>query len=523
MYVYGVWGLQLKEAVNLSQLQTNILAGVIFSGGSFLTTLILKHASRTLRGAALLPAATGALAYALLAGLPEQRLSFGVLLLLIAMIGYSVMGLFIAAIQAISHMSFVTGFNVNVGTAIAQTSYGLGCVVWVFVFDAGAASDWRRFCFIVALPTLCAGLLALLAFPGAPELHRVRAERQQQEEAEAEEQQQQKQKQQLQVGEQQQKDAEHGKDAFTPGGSTGRARTVLVLMLLLYLIWYGSSIVLLTNSGTLMQSMGQKAKATELTALFGLGQTCGRLTSLGFAVRARRAHGEGTRYRLWLLWQPVVGTALLIAVHAIAVIHDSVTSLTVVLALSGVPYGLSWTSLFHTMDALFDSTDIVTALGMAFGPGLGPLVFNTVVGQIYDTQNTLYDVQNPDSAAGSCQGTMCYGPSFRLLFVADIVALAMALAIRGLAASARALPLQPQLVSDAAAGAIPVDASPKTRAAIKIKRAATDFSYLTLKREPSFVILKQSSSSANLSNLSLSDSTSNVIASSKNSSINHSF
>ena len=69
MYVYGVWGLQLKEAVNLSQLQTNILAGVIFSGGSFLTTLILKHASRTLRGAALLPAATGALAYALLAGL----------------------------------------------------------------------------------------------------------------------------------------------------------------------------------------------------------------------------------------------------------------------------------------------------------------------------------------------------------------------------------------------------------------------------------------------------------------------
>merc|ERR1712146_103728 len=105
----------------------------------------------------------------------------------------------------------------------------------------------------------------------------------------------------------------------------------------------------------------------------------------------------------------------------------------------------------------------------------------------------------------------CYGPSFRLLFVADIVALAMALAIRGLAASVRALPLQPQLVSDAAAGAIPVDASPTSRAAIKIKRAATDFSYLTLKREPSFVILKQSSSSANLSNLSLSDSTSNVI------------
>ena len=54
MYVYGVWGLQLKESVNLSQLQTNVLAGVIFSGGSFLTTLILKHASRTLRGAALL-------------------------------------------------------------------------------------------------------------------------------------------------------------------------------------------------------------------------------------------------------------------------------------------------------------------------------------------------------------------------------------------------------------------------------------------------------------------------------------
>ena len=522
MYVYGVWGLQLKESVNLSQLQTNVLAGVIFSGGSFLTTLILKHASRTLRGAALLPATIGALAYALLAALPGQRLSFGVLLILIAMIGYSVMGLFIAAIQAISHMSFVTGFNVNVGTAIAQTSYGLGCVVWVSVFDA--APDWRRFCFIVALPTLCAGLLALLAFPAAPELHRVRSERQQQEEVEQEQQQQQeKQQEQMQVEDQQQKDAEKGRDGFVPGGSTGRARIVLVLMLLMYLIWYGSSIVLLTNSGTLMQSMGQKAKATELTALFGLGQTCGRLTSLGFAVRARRAHGEGTRYRLWLLWQPVVGTALLIAVHAIAVIHDSVTSLTVVLALSGVPYGLSWTSLFHTMDALFDSSDIVTALGMAFGPGLGPLVFNTVVGQIYDTQDALYAAQVPESAAGSCQGTMCYGPSFRLLLVADIVALAMALAIRWLAASARALPLQPQLISDTAAAAVPVDASPTTRAAIKIKRAATDFSYLTLKREPSFVILKQSSSSANLSNLSLNDSTGSAVASSKHSFINRSY
>ena len=48
--------------------------------------------------------------------------SFVLLLVLIAGVGYSVMGLFIAAVQAISHVAFVEGFNVNIGTAVAQSS-----------------------------------------------------------------------------------------------------------------------------------------------------------------------------------------------------------------------------------------------------------------------------------------------------------------------------------------------------------------------------------------------------------------
>ena len=69
--------------------QTNFLAGVIFSGGSFLTNVILYWCSISLKWAALAPAFCGTVAYALLGLLPVDRFNFWVLLVLIGMVGYA--------------------------------------------------------------------------------------------------------------------------------------------------------------------------------------------------------------------------------------------------------------------------------------------------------------------------------------------------------------------------------------------------------------------------------------------------
>ena len=109
MYTYGVWGQAMKLATGLNQAQTNILAGVIFSGGSFLTNFILFCCSKSLKWSGLAPGLVGALAYALLGLLPDERLNFWVMLVLIGMVGYAVMGLFICAIQAIGFVNKLDG------------------------------------------------------------------------------------------------------------------------------------------------------------------------------------------------------------------------------------------------------------------------------------------------------------------------------------------------------------------------------------------------------------------------------
>ena len=247
-------------------------------------------------------------------------------------------------------------------------------------------------------------------------------------------------------------------------------------MLLLYMLWYGSAIVLLTNSGSLMESFGQRASAVTLTAYFGAGQTVGRLTSLFFAVRARSLFGSGTlAFRKALLWQPVVGTVLLCVIHAIAVAYDSVGSMTVVLGFCGLPYGLSWTSLFHTMDVLFDSNNTVVTLGMVFGPGLGPLLINILVGALYDS--------NLPVDGATCLGAQCYRSSFHMLLMLDVVALAMAVGIRHLSLRGE-LPLT--FASKAAHQPPPVTSEYEKEEGGGMRRS---LSALRLRKEPSFVIL----------------------------------
>jgi hypothetical protein len=163
--------------------------------------------------------------------------------------------------------------------------------------------------------------------------------------------------------------------------SNFRSTYVLVVVLLLYTCWYGTAICLQTNAAAVMQSVGKTSAAVQMTVLFGVFQTIGRVSSLVFAIWAKSGltsarGGEGDKdqqYRQRILWQPIVGVTLLLLMHLVLVLYDSppYAMRQAIIAASGIPYGLSWTSLFHVCDALYDSHDSIITLGMIFGPGLG--------------------------------------------------------------------------------------------------------------------------------------------------------
>jgi hypothetical protein len=352
MYSYGVWGLSLQQDTGLTSLQTNILAGLIFSGGSFLTNTIIWHCGISLKWAGLTPSVIGAIAYLMLGLAPIEGLSFGALLVLIGMVGYSVMGLFICAIQAVNYLNKLTGFNTNVGTAIAQTSYGLGCMFWVVILHDVCDDKWRKYCIAVAFSLVGVGLLCFMVYPHSRDVTGTTSAV-----------------------------VEEEAPLVAANASNFRSTCVLVVVVLLYTCWFGTAICLQTNAAVVMQSVGKTSAAVQMTVLFGVFQTIGRVSSLMFAIWAKSgstsARGGGgdkdQQYRQRILWQPIVGVTLLLLMHLVLVLYDSPPYATrqAIIAASGIPYGLSWTSLFHVCDALFDSHDSIITLGMIFGPGLG--------------------------------------------------------------------------------------------------------------------------------------------------------
>mmetsp|Transcript_27635 Transcript_27635/g.67214 ORF Transcript_27635/g.67214 Transcript_27635/m.67214 type:complete len:508 (-) Transcript_27635:274-1797(-) len=412
MYAYGVWGSKLKAATNLSQVQTNILAGLLFSGGSFLTKPILDHVKMSIRSAALAPALAGAVAYACLGALPVSYLSMNVLVLLMCIIGYSVMGLFIAGVQAIDYLSKKENFNLNVGTAIAQTSYGIGCMVWVGVLKY-VDNDFQLFCSAVVGPTALTGILASLAYPTSLQVETT-----------------------YDIDTSQPPAAKDAKEtgsklADEPKNDMQKYKgkdILLALILALYCIWYGSAIALESNSGNIMESLGAGDNAFFLVLGFGVGQTIGRLSSLFFALWARS--GDEQKASLRLLTQPLVGCVLLVCVHAYAAFTPATPrSAFFTIAISGIPYGLSWTSLFHTIDAVFASDAFCITMGMAFGPGLGPLLMNMIVGILYEMQIGNGNESGAKSAGQTCVGSHCYATSYVALLGFDLIALALAVLV----------------------------------------------------------------------------------------------
>jgi hypothetical protein len=334
MYSYGVWGLSLQQDTGLTSLQTNILAGLIFSGGSFLTNTIIRHCGISLKWAGLTPSVIGAIAYLILGLAPIEGLNFGALLVLIGMVGYSVMGLFICAIQAVNYLNKLTGFNTNVGTAIAQTSYGLGCMFWVVILHDVCDDMWRKYCIAVAFPLVGVGLLCFMVYPHSRDVTETTTETTDEGAAVVEEE----------------------APLVAANASNFRSTCVLVVLLLLYTCWYGTAICLQTNAAAVMQSVGKTSAAVQMTVLFGVFQTIGRVSSLVFAIWAKSgssARGGGgdkdQQYRQRILWQPIVGVTLLLLMHLVLVLYDSppYAMRQAIIAASGIPYGLSWTSLFH--------------------------------------------------------------------------------------------------------------------------------------------------------------------------------
>jgi hypothetical protein len=415
MYSYGVWGLSLQQAVGLTSLQTNILAGLIFSGGSFLTDTIIRHCAISLKWAGLTPGIVGAVAYSILGLIPIEELNFGVLLVLIGMVGYSVMGLFICAIQAVNYLNKLTGFNTNVGTAIAQTSYGLGCMFWVTILHEVCDDSWRNYCVAVAFPLVGVGLLCFFIYPHSRDVPGNTPD-------------------EIPI----ETEVPQAPSPAPLKTSDWRSSAVLVVILVLYTSWYGTSICLQTNSAAIMQSVGKEAAAVQMTVLFGVFQTIGRVSSLAFAIWAKSGSGDensgekDSKYRQRILWQPVVGVSLLLVMHLVLVLEDSppYAMRQAITSLAGIPYGLSWTSLFHVIDALFDSHDSIVTLGMVFGPGLGPIVFDAVIGVLYDQQVA---VVGPDS--GTCDGSHCFMPAFKVLLACDCVALLLVIILYRLVAA----------------------------------------------------------------------------------------
>jgi hypothetical protein len=150
--------------------------------------------------------------------------------------------------QSVAPSRHTAGFNVNVGTAIAQSSYGIGCMVWVLLLHYAADDQWKYFCLVVAVPMF---LAAVLVFTIYPHNRNVALEAGPAEAVSAA-----------------QKLNAHGVPVDACDGKTSLAtavtrrplrhsQAVCALLLIIYLIWYGSSISLQTDSAAIMTSMGQ--------------------------------------------------------------------------------------------------------------------------------------------------------------------------------------------------------------------------------------------------------------------------
>jgi len=299
-------------------------------------------------------------------------------------------------------------------------------MVWITLLQS-VGNSWRAFCLIVVLPTALVGACAGLVYPSSLQVDVAYDVLSENEDVTIEP------SETPDNGELGAGKRAPSQISKYPENSVASKHLLLPLVLCLYCLWYGSAISLESNSGNIMQSLRAGDDAFKLVLGFGVGQTCGRLSSLFFALWARQGDDQTATHRLLL--QPIVGTVLLVFIHLYAAFGPATPlSATLVIALSGVPYGLSWTSLFHTLDAVFASDSISITLGMAFGPGLGPLLMNALVGMLYEAQ---IPAPQPDHIAGhhattdnsSCYGEHCYSTSYYVLVILDLAALIMAVSL----------------------------------------------------------------------------------------------
>jgi hypothetical protein len=479
LYTYGVWAPHFKDDCGLSQTQTNAFGGILVAGGSVsaLATLRLSQWSQRLTCAA--SAALGALAYALLGWLSVDTLndtSVWVLYLLATLISVATIGCFFSASAA---MGSVHCLGANSGNALIQSVYGAGGAIWAMVLHRmGEKDHWQNFCRVLAVTHGGLALVGLLFFPAAAAAatnnktgNNTAATKTASETAAAAAATAATANDFVSMtsdGDDDDVDSkEHGGggDGGSGGISQGfqqedalnvtheesdggmiaddgaaaaaaaampkkEARFFTVALNLLHLLWFGCSLVLLQNSGTIMDSLSDNEggssqyDAVVITVWFSVFHAVGKLASLGFVSRTTLCGMRAAHYKIAVVaLQPLVALAPLSVVHAVlfGVSSPSKTSVLWVIALTGLSYGVCWNSVFHVPNVMVRarSRSCHVALLMFVAPGFGPVIFNVIAGELYG----LHAVDD------TCVGHDCYADTYAVMGLSTIVCVVLAAGI----------------------------------------------------------------------------------------------
>lgn len=164
-YTYGIYSLGIKADAQLNQLETNVLGGLLLMTGNFLSLICMRTFDAYPRTTSLLPCLFGSLAFALLAWIDFNHASFPALCVIISRIGLSIFGGFLATFKAVTTYEPSKLCHVNVLTAMNQSMYALGNILWPIVYYYVFDSNWKHFCAALCVGNfICAVLGAMFYY-----------------------------------------------------------------------------------------------------------------------------------------------------------------------------------------------------------------------------------------------------------------------------------------------------------------------------------------------------------------------
>ena len=459
IYLLGIWTPDMKNDTGENQKVTDAFAGIVFTGGSAVTWLVMKMSWKVgWRITHCVCCFAGLLAYVVL-GFSDAARTPAALIVCGLLLGIDIMGAFLVAMDMTVNLpeSFI---KPNVATAIIQSAYGLGNTLWPVFYFYVCGQDWQLLCKSLAGVK---GLQLLVSVVGFNSFANDQAQQQQQ------------QQQQASVASERDpllastvndnsivqvnnnnnnnnndinNNDINNNDINNNNNNNKRSLwnyyKLLLLLSVVYFLFLGDSMTLLQNSGAILRSLGEEAsshKVMLLTMVFGIGHMGGKLVSGAYV-------GFVSTWPNWYIAvQTLLGCAILLGLHIAAyALAESVTAITVLIMLTGIPYALCWNSLFHLVNTLYPKDLLAVSVAMLISPGFGPLLINIMIGSIYDAKTESvsaggggsgnFTVMNHDESdnnnnnnnnANNCiGGAHCFGDSYICLAALDGLALILA-------------------------------------------------------------------------------------------------